>query len=146
MTTLNYTTNSEEETIDLGLKFASKLKAGDVVALYGDLGSGKTEFVKGICNFFKVDDIVNSPTFTIINQYTGFKGGEDIPIFHIDLYRIKTQKELDEIGFKECLFSDDSIKLLEWADKAVNELPLKKYSVRIKLNSKKENERIFEIN
>ncbi len=116
METQTYTTKSEAETIELGKSFAEKLKKGDVVLFYGDIGVGKTEFIKGICKYFNVEEIVTSPTFTIINQYNGMLNGEEIAIFHIDLYRVKEKKELLEIGFEECLYSADSIKLVEWAE------------------------------
>ena len=92
-----YTTNNEQETIVLGKKFAKELNLGDIVYLYGDLGSGKTEFIKGICEFFEVDDLVTSPTFTIMNKYMGELKNHEIPIFHIDLYRIEKNNELNEI-------------------------------------------------
>lgn len=126
-----YTTNNEDETIELGRKFAKELSLGDIVYLYGDLGSGKTEFIKGICEFFKVDDLVTSPTFTIMNKYIGELKHHEIPIFHIDLYRIEKNHELNEIGFAECLFEENSIKLIEWAEKAETHLKKPTYIVRI---------------
>lgn len=126
-----YTTNNEDETIELGRKFAKELSLGDIVYLYGDLGSGKTEFIKGICDFFKVDDLVTSPTFTIMNKYIGELKHQEIPIFHIDLYRIEKNHELNEIGFDECLFEESSIKLIEWAEKAETHLKKPTYIVRI---------------
>lgn len=138
-------TNSEEETIEFGSKFAKELQPGNIVALYGDLGAGKTALVKGICNYFDVDDIVTSPTFTIINQYFGQYESEDLTIYHIDLYRIKNKRELEEIGFDDCMYSETAIKLVEWSEKAAEFLEKADYSVHIKLNEVKENERTFEI-
>ncbi len=140
-----YTTNSEEETISLGEKFAKRLHEGDIVALTGELGSGKTEFVKGICNYFNVSEIVTSPTFTIMNQYRGSLGDEEISIFHIDLYRIKNLGELDEIGFDDCVLDVDNIKLIEWAEKADGRIPETSYFINIFLMPDKEDERKFEI-
>jgi tRNA threonylcarbamoyl adenosine modification protein YjeE len=75
---------SEEQTIQLGEQFAGQIQRGDVVALYGELGAGKTEFVKGICGFFAVEDLVTSPTFTIINQYAGHSPeGDALKIYHV---------------------------------------------------------------
>jgi tRNA threonylcarbamoyladenosine biosynthesis protein TsaE len=145
METENFKTMSEDETISLGNTFAKRLILGDVVALYGDLGSGKTEFIKGICDFFKVEEIVTSPTFTIMNQYTGIIKHNDLTIYHIDLYRIKSDKELDEIGFNECIYADDAIKLVEWAEKAENYLPGNRYSIRILTDKDIENNRLIEI-
>lgn len=140
-----FTTKSQQETFDLGLRFAAELKPGDVVALFGDLGAGKTEFIKGICSYFIVDELVNSPTFTIMNQYSGIWDDIEIPILHIDLYRIKKSNELKEIGFDEIIFSKDSIKLVEWADKAFGILPPDSYSVNIKFKKNNETERVITI-
>jgi tRNA threonylcarbamoyladenosine biosynthesis protein TsaE len=140
-----FNTKSQAETTELGYKFAGELKPGDVVALFGDLGAGKTEFIKGICNYFKVNELVNSPTFTIMNQYTGSYKSNDILILHIDLFRIKSSKELKEIGFDEIIFSNDSIKLVEWADKAFGILPPDSYSIDIKFKKNNENERMITI-
>lgn len=111
-------TNSQEETILAGLKVGNLLKKGNIVALTGELGAGKTEMIKGICEHFKVEDMVSSPTFTIINQYEGYLNDESFSIYHIDLYRIKKTDELTEIGFRDCLSDENSIKLIEWAEKA----------------------------
>ena len=86
---------SEIDTYNIGKKIASNLSVGDIVAFYGDLGSGKTAMIKGICDFFDVDEIVVSPTFTIINRYEGKEKNIPITIYHIDLYRI----ELFLLGF-----------------------------------------------
>ncbi|MBI5324097.1 MAG: tRNA (adenosine(37)-N6)-threonylcarbamoyltransferase complex ATPase subunit type 1 TsaE [Ignavibacteriae bacterium] len=140
-----FTTKSQQETFDLGVRFAAELKPGNVVALFGDLGAGKTEFIKGICSYFNVDELVNSPTFTIMNQYVGELNEMEIPILHIDLYRIKKSSELKEIGFDEIIFSNDSVKLVEWADKAFGILPPDTYSVNIKFKKNNENERNISI-
>lgn len=140
-----YTTNSEEETLELGRKFAERLKAGDVVAIEGDLGSGKTEFIKGIGEYFNVEDTVNSPTFTIMNHYTGTLDGEEIDIFHIDLYRIENEKELAEIGFDECIHSPEYIKLIEWPNKAGDRINNLNYKIIINTDEDDEVRREIEI-
>ncbi len=145
METQTYTTKSEDETIELGKKFAENLKKGDVVLFYGDIGVGKTEFIKGICKYFNVEEIVTSPTFTIINQYNGTKDGESIAIFHIDLYRVKDKKELLEIGFEECLYSADSIKLVEWSENSFEIVKFVNYRIVIKADFENVNERLIEI-
>lgn len=122
---------SEEETVRLGNEFAKVLKNGDVVALYGDLGAGKTEFIKGICEYFDVKEIVTSPTFTIMNHYNGENNDNDVVLYHIDLYRVNNKEELLQIGFKDCIFSDRSIKLVEWAEKAEDMFPSSHYIVEI---------------
>lgn len=140
-----YTTNSEEETLELGRKFAERLKAGDVVAIEGDLGSGKTEFIKGIGEYFNVEDTVNSPTFTIMNHYTGTLDDEEIDIFHIDLYRIENEKELAEIGFDECIHSPEYIKLIEWPNKAGDRINNLNYKIIINTDEDDEVRREIEI-
>ena len=145
MKTEEFISFSEEETIALGSKFAERLNIGDSVALNGDLGSGKTEFIKGICNYFNVEDIVNSPTFTIINQYHGEKNKKEIHIYHLDLYRIKSTAELSEIGFGECLNSDEIIKLIEWAEKAGDIIYKWEYKVTLSISDEDENKRQIRI-
>lgn len=126
-----YTSTCEKDTFQLGVDLASDLRPGDTVAFYGDLGSGKTEFIKGICEGLNVEDLVSSPTFTIINQYTGVRADEtEIPVYHIDLYRIETEKELEDIGIGEILADPNSIKLVEWSEHECGTLPLQRYVVR----------------
>lgn len=107
---------SEKATIAAGRKFAQGLKAGSVLGLKGNLGTGKTQFVKGICEYFKVKDVVNSPTFILVNEYKGFnEDQEEIKIYHFDLYRLKSVAELEVIGFNEYI-SPKSIVLIEWSE------------------------------
>lgn len=136
-----FTTSNENETIKLGNDFAKNLKIGDTVAFYGDLGAGKTEFIKGICDNYNVDEIVTSPTFTIMNKYNGKINDEKVTIFHIDLYRIKKENELTEIGFEDCIYSNDSIKLIEWAEKANGQLHKTDYKITISFSDKNEDDR-----
>jgi len=137
-----YHSRSEIETHDAGKQFAELLTKGDVVALYGDLGAGKTEFVKGVCDYFGVEDIVSSPTFTIMNQYFGTDAsGDEITIYHVDLYRINSTKELEEIGFDDCMFSHNAVKLVEWSEKAGDMLPKVHWTVTISFAGEGDNER-----
>ncbi len=145
MNTEKYITNNEAETIAIGKAFAAKLQTGDVVAVNGDLGAGKTELIKGICDYFDVIDMVNSPTFTIMNHYTGTYNDEEINIIHIDLYRIETAKELTEIGFDECIHSEDYIKLIEWPQKAQDKLDNWNYKIIISTDEHSENKREISI-
>ena len=91
-------TNTPQETIRLGENIGSCLKKGDVLALTGELGSGKTTLVKGIAKGLGVSDIryINSPTFVIVKEYKG-----RIPLYHFDIYRLKGPGALDEIGYEE---------------------------------------------
>lgn len=106
------TTNSEQETLQFGFELAGLLDPGDVVCLYGDLGAGKTNLVKGIASGFGVDpNKVNSPTFTLINEYEG-----TTKIYHFDMYRVKSDSELVELGIEEYLYSN-GICVIEWPEK-----------------------------
>lgn len=102
--------NSPDETLNAGYEFAKSLKPGDVVALNGDLGMGKTVFVKGICNYFRVKDYVVSPSYTLLNVYEG-----ELPIYHFDIYRIETEDDLFNIGYYE-YEKNNGIVIVEWAE------------------------------
>ena len=123
-----YKTHSEDETITLGVEFAKRLAIKSVVALFGDLGTGKTRFIKGVCKGLGVQEHVASPTFTLLNEYTG----RETNVFHFDFYRIKTISELDEIGFDEYLYGD-GVCLIEWADRVKALLPSNRFDVFLKL-------------
>ena len=106
------TTQSEEETAAIGREVASTLSAGDVLLLYGDLGAGKTAFVRGLAEGLGIRrDEVSSPTFTLIQEYRGGR----LPLFHVDLYRIEDPREFDELGLDE--IAEDGVLTIEWADK-----------------------------
>jgi tRNA threonylcarbamoyladenosine biosynthesis protein TsaE len=112
MTTRTVTTQSEEETAAIGREVASTLSAGDVLLLYGDLGAGKTAFVRGLAEGLGIRrDEVSSPTFTLIQEYRGGR----LPLFHVDLYRIEDPREFDELGLDE--IAEDGVLTIEWADK-----------------------------
>lgn len=137
---------SEEETIRLGEQFAGRLQRGDVVALYGELGAGKTEFVKGICQFYAVEDLVTSPTFTIINQYAGqTTEGDALKIYHVDLYRIESEEQLVNVGFDEMVFAHDGLKLVEWPEHAGKHLPEAYWIVRLSPDPDNDDARSIEI-
>ncbi len=128
---------SEENTKKIADEFAKLLKPGDVVCLNGDLGSGKTFFVKAVCVNFGINE-VNSPTFAIVNEYFGKK-----KIYHFDFYRLKNEEELMEIGFYEYLNDTEAITFIEWSDKFPDILPQHRFDVNIK--TKNENSREIEI-
>jgi tRNA threonylcarbamoyladenosine biosynthesis protein TsaE len=123
-----FRTYSEDETILAGIKFAKRLTSGSVVALFGDLGTGKTRFIKGICNGLGVQEHVASPTFTIVNEYTC----NTVKIFHFDFYRIKSVIEIKEIGFDEYIYND-GVCVIEWADRVQELLPLNRFDVHLSL-------------
>ncbi|GAB5410383.1 MAG: tRNA (adenosine(37)-N6)-threonylcarbamoyltransferase complex ATPase subunit type 1 TsaE [Balneolaceae bacterium] len=119
--------SSVEQTIAFGKEFAKELSAGDVVCLDGDLGAGKTHFVKGIASFFGLnEDQVSSPTFTLINEYQGI-----IPIFHFDCYRLESEQEALEIGTEE-YFYNDGISIVEWPQKIKTLIPKNAVWITIK--------------
>lgn len=119
------TTYSEEETILLGKKFSSGLKRGDIVALYGDLGTGKTQLIKGICAGLGVGQTVTSPTFTLMNIYDGQE-----KIFHYDFYRLNSESEIYDLCIDDYFFSD-GISLIEWAEKCENLLPPERININL---------------
>ncbi len=106
--------HSAEETSELGRWLASELEPGSVVLLRGDLGAGKTTLVKGIAEGFQAAeaDRVTSPTFTLIHEYRG----PQVTLYHIDLYRVDTQRELDTLALDD-LMDANSILLIEWGEK-----------------------------
>src|SRR4051794_30222887 len=110
----DFTTNSPEETIALGRELASLLTPPKVVLLRGDLGAGKTTLVKGIAEGFHAasQEDVTSPTFTLIHEYRG----PAATLYHIDLYRIDTLRELETLGLDD-LMTDNSVLLIEWGEK-----------------------------
>jgi tRNA threonylcarbamoyladenosine biosynthesis protein TsaE len=111
VSTLPIETVSEAETESLGAHFARELHAGDVVLLYGDLGAGKTAFVRGLARGLGANsDEVSSPTFTIVQEYRG-----RVTLYHVDLYRLEAA-EIDDLGLED-LICGDGIVAIEWADR-----------------------------
>ena len=112
------TTESEEETKELGRKLGQVLKPGDILALTGDLGAGKTHFTMGVAESLHITDYITSPTFTIVNEY---RNGA-MPLFHFDAYRLGDPEELLEIGFEE-YEAAGGLMIIEWADMVESILP-----------------------
>ncbi|ACF42446.1 tRNA (adenosine(37)-N6)-threonylcarbamoyltransferase complex ATPase subunit type 1 TsaE [Pelodictyon phaeoclathratiforme] len=107
---------SAEESCQYARRFAATLQPGDMVSLCGQLGAGKTEFMRGVTEYFNCDDQLSSPTFPLLNIYEGSLDGEPVTLHHFDLYRINSQQELEGIGFDEYLSSGD-FSFVEWADR-----------------------------
>ncbi|MFA5500060.1 MAG: tRNA (adenosine(37)-N6)-threonylcarbamoyltransferase complex ATPase subunit type 1 TsaE [Candidatus Omnitrophota bacterium] len=124
-----FISNSVEETMGLGRKLGEKIKKGAIVALIGDLGSGKTVFTKGIAQGLDVKNAryVNSPTFVIIKEYKG-----RIPLYHFDLYRLDHYSSFDTMNYEE-YFYGSGVTVIEWADKVRKLLPKKYIEVRLKV-------------
>jgi tRNA threonylcarbamoyladenosine biosynthesis protein TsaE len=113
-----------EQTWRIAEQLGLKLGAGDTVCLYGDLGAGKTSFSYGLALGLEVKEkYITSPTFAFVNEYEG-----RVPFYHIDLYRLKGADELHSIGFEEYLGSD-GVTVIEWAERAEDELPTERLSV-----------------
>ncbi|MGZ4815529.1 MAG: tRNA (adenosine(37)-N6)-threonylcarbamoyltransferase complex ATPase subunit type 1 TsaE [Terriglobales bacterium] len=110
-----FTTNSAEETIELGKKLAAELRPPKLVLLRGDLGAGKTTMVKGIAEAFEAasQNDVTSPTFTLIHEYRG----PEVSVYHVDLYRIETVRELETLGLDELIGDERNVVLIEWGEK-----------------------------
>jgi tRNA threonylcarbamoyladenosine biosynthesis protein TsaE len=110
--------SSAEQTKQIAKKFATNLKGGDIVCLYGDLGSGKTTFVKGIAEYFHIKNEVTSPTFGLMQIYKLPKKIKNIQyLAHIDAYRFKKQEEIEEIGGLDYLGNKNCVCLIEWPKK-----------------------------
>lgn len=116
---------SEEETISNAQNFAKQIKKGDVILLNGDLGSGKTFFVKYVCKEFGIEN-VSSPSFAIVNEYHN-----KVNFVHFDFYRIKKVEELYDIGLHE-YFSKENIVFVEWANMFTDILPKRNYQIDLK--------------
>jgi tRNA threonylcarbamoyladenosine biosynthesis protein TsaE len=113
-----FTSASVAETEAAGMRVARKIRAGDVLALAGDLGSGKTQFVKGLVKGLGCAEVVTSPTFTLLHEY---RGGP-FPIYHFDFYRIENLAALRAIGFDETIFGN-GVSVIEWADRFAGAIP-----------------------
>jgi len=119
---MEFDSYSEKDTLQIGKELAKNLKKGDVVALFGDIGCGKTVITKGIADYF--GERAYSPTFTLVNEYMG-----EVPIYHFDAYRINSDDWLDS-GFDDYLFGD-GICIIEWAENIEKILPEKCYKLKI---------------
>ena len=130
-------TNSEQETEALGARFAEKLPGGTVVAMYGDLGAGKTAFVRGMARGMGLNCRVSSPTFTIVNEYLGQR-----ELIHFDMYRLSGADELFEIGWEDYL-ARGAVCAVEWSENVSDAFFGDEINVRIEKTG--ENERTITI-
>lgn len=108
---MKYESSREQETFALGERIGREAQPGDIYALLGDLGVGKTVFTKGFAKGLGIDEHVNSPTFTILQVYDEGR----LPLYHFDVYRIGDPEEMDEIGYEDCFFGS-GVCLVEWAN------------------------------
>lgn len=114
---------SEKQTVAFARRFASHLRGGEIVALVGELGSGKTTFVRGLASYFGIREPVRSPTFTLMHIHRARRSGKQVDsrrikkIVHVDAYRLRNRRELDAIGFDEHADRPDAVTFVEWADR-----------------------------
>ena len=122
-------TYSPEETFEAGRRMGEKAKAGEVYCLNGDLGVGKTVFTQGFARGLGIQGTVNSPTFTIVQQYDEGR----LPLYHFDVYRIGDISEMDEIGYEDCFYGE-GVCLIEWSTLIEEILPEHATEIRKDLN------------
>lgn len=122
---MEFITNSVEQTIKLGKLIGKSVNAGDVICLTGDLGTGKTHIVKGIAEGMDIHDYITSPTFTIVNEYTG-----RLKLNHFDVYRVNDPDEIEAIGFDEYIFSD-AVSVIEWSNYIEELIPSEHISIHL---------------
>ncbi len=116
---ITFTTNSAEETIELGKKIGSLLQKGDIIAMQGTLAAGKTTITKGIAEALGVKDTITSPTFCLISEYEG-----KMPLYHMDVYRLDGAEDFANLGTEDMLYGE-GISIIEWSEKIMEELPKK---------------------
>ncbi|HAH61052.1 MAG TPA: tRNA (adenosine(37)-N6)-threonylcarbamoyltransferase complex ATPase subunit type 1 TsaE [Treponema sp.] len=112
-------TNSAEETVELGRKIGEKLQKGDVIAMQGTLAAGKTTITKGIAAALGVKDVITSPTFCLISEYSG-----KMPLYHMDVYRLDGAEDFVNLGTDDMIYGD-GVSVIEWSEKIMSELPKK---------------------
>jgi len=123
-------TASESETLDVARTLGKTLNAGAVVALTGDLGAGKTVFAQGIAESLDIREQITSPTFTLINEYRG-----RLPLYHMDLYRLDSTREIEDIGIVDYLYGD-GVCVIEWAEKLRELMPPDAITVSLRSSGK----------
>ena len=136
---MNKITRSSEETFQLGKELSKRLKKGDVVSVFGELGAGKTRIIQGICEGLQVQERVTSPSFTLINEYSGRE-----KVYHFDFFRINKLTEAVDLGCDE-YFYNDGICLIEWPEKIEKILPKKRIDIIIRYFKGKENWRRIKV-
>jgi len=129
-----FESNCAAETVAIGQRLAADLKPGDVVALHGELGAGKTCLVKGIARGLGVTQDVTSPTFTIVHEYRSGR----LPLVHVDLYRLDAPQQADTVGIED-YFYGETVTVIEWAERISPLLPSR--AIHVRLEWRGENER-----
>ncbi len=129
---MKYSTYSEAQTAALAKKFVTSLKQGTIVGLIGDLGAGKTAFVKGVAKALSLKQTVNSPTFVLMRVYTIKKHPFLKHLIHVDAYRLKSAKSLTAIGLSDYIKDPSALVMIEWADRVQLIIPKSAIMVRFK--------------
>lgn len=120
---LEVTSEDPAQTAEIGATLADWLRDGDVVLLHGDLGAGKTTLAKGIAAALRIDAVVSSPSFALVNEYDGGLLAPVTRLYHLDLYRLHGADELASIGFEDYIAPSDGVTLIEWPERAAETLP-----------------------
>ncbi|WP_147614860.1 tRNA (adenosine(37)-N6)-threonylcarbamoyltransferase complex ATPase subunit type 1 TsaE [Treponema pectinovorum] len=118
-------TQSAQQTIELGKKIGSYLIKGDIIALQGTLGVGKTTITKGIALALNIEDTITSPTFCLISEYEG-----KMPLYHMDVYRLEGTEDFINLGVDDLLYGN-GVCIIEWSEKIMDELPAKTITIKI---------------
>lgn len=134
---MKYISHSVEETEQIAMNLASKLKGDEIIAFFGGLGMGKTAFTRGVCKGLGFNDGVQSPTFSLVNQYDA-----KYTVYHFDMYRINTYDDLYSTGFFD--YIDTGVLIIEWSENIENALPDEYIRIEIS-HGDSENERIINI-
>ncbi len=137
---LELTTETDEETKNLGASLAPALEIGDIISLTGDLGAGKTQFVQGLADGLEIKEPVTSPTFVIIKQYNNGR----LPLYHFDVYRLNSPKELRPLGYEEYFFGN-GVTVIEWGDKISDLLPPDHLEIKLHRSTESANRRTLVI-
>lgn len=123
---MKFHTKTEEQTIALGEKIGSLLKGGEVLAMRGTLGAGKTTITKGIAKALGVDETITSPTFCLISEYSGKK----LDLYHMDVYRLEGAEDFENLGTDEMLYGN-GVSIIEWSEKISSVLPKKSITIEL---------------
>tara|TARA_B100001250_G_scaffold398987_1_gene407869 strand:+ start:1418 stop:1843 length:426 start_codon:yes stop_codon:yes gene_type:complete len=131
---MDFISNSEQETIGFAFNFSKKVKKGSIIALIGNMGSGKTIFAKGFAKGLSINEHVGSPTFKIVSEYKG----KPFDLYHIDTYRLDGPNDFIKIGGEEYIYQQTGITMIEWADLIEDILPINRITITFKRLEKTE--------
>lgn len=122
----------------MGERLGRQLRPGDVIALFGDLGAGKTTLTRGIAMGLGLDADIHSPTFTLIHEHPGA-----VPLYHVDLYRLSCEEEVETLGLEEYIYSD-GVTVVEWADRMKSMLPPERLDITLRMVTDTDRKLVFE--